>query len=62
MLSRSLCACKSAARYDEWRTELLYAMAHVEAFIDFGDDEGIEDDVMQQALLRIVRISIAHPR
>ena len=25
-------------------------MAHVEAFIDFGEDEGIEDDVMTEAL------------
>jgi hypothetical protein len=33
--------------YDGWRLEILRIMAHIEAFIDFGDDEGIEDDVMQ---------------
>jgi len=32
--------------YDGWRLEILRIMAHIEAFIDFGDDEGIEEEVL----------------
>lgn len=31
--------------YDTWRTQLIQGMALVEALIDFGEDENIEDDV-----------------
>eukprot|EP01138_Halocafeteria_seosinensis_P013096 gb/GECG01013374.1/.p1 GENE.gb/GECG01013374.1/~~gb/GECG01013374.1/.p1 ORF type:complete len:362 (+),score=38.07 gb/GECG01013374.1/:1-1086(+) len=35
-----------ARLYDGWRKELLQALAHIEAFLDFGDDEeDIGDDV-----------------
>lgn len=39
--------------YDRWRAEILRAMAHVEAYIDFGEDEGLEDEVMQQAVAQV---------
>eukprot|EP00037_Helgoeca_nana_P022036 m.223984 g.223984 ORF g.223984 m.223984 type:complete len:569 (+) comp25865_c2_seq5:346-2052(+) len=54
-------SAETTALYDSWRDELLHIMAHVEAFIDFGEDEGIEDDVMQQALARLatLRVTIA---
>ncbi|KAK3907884.1 tRNA modification GTPase GTPBP3, mitochondrial [Frankliniella fusca] len=32
--------------YDRWRNSLLQSLAHVEAYIDFSEDENIEDDVM----------------
>jgi tRNA modification GTPase len=55
-------SAETTALYDSWRDELLHIMAHVEAFIDFGEDEGIEDDVMQQALARLatLRVTIAN--
>ncbi|KAG0098744.1 tRNA modification GTPase gtpbp3, mitochondrial [Podila epicladia] len=35
--------------YDNWRTQLIQSMALVEALIDFGEDENIEDDVYDNA-------------
>ncbi|KAF9312605.1 tRNA modification GTPase gtpbp3, mitochondrial [Podila horticola] len=35
--------------YDTWRTQLIQSMALVEALIDFGEDENIEDDVYDNA-------------
>lgn len=32
-------------RYDQWRAALLRAAAHVEAVLDFGEDEAIADEV-----------------
>lgn len=31
--------------YETWRTQLIKSMALIEALIDFGEDENIEDDV-----------------
>jgi tRNA modification GTPase len=45
-----------AARYSAWRHELLIALAHVEAVIDFGDDE---DDVDGAAVWDAVRPRVA---
>ena len=36
--------------YGRWRDELLRCMAHVAAFIDFGEDEGIHGDTLAAAL------------
>lgn len=33
-----------SAQYDAWREEIVGCLAHVEAFIDFGDEE---DDVTE---------------
>ncbi|KAG0004501.1 mitochondrial splicing system protein [Entomortierella chlamydospora] len=35
--------------YDSWRTQLIQSMALIEALIDFGEDENIEDDVYDNA-------------
>ncbi|KAJ1947388.1 tRNA modification GTPase gtpbp3, mitochondrial [Kickxella alabastrina] len=35
--------------YDRWRTQLVGARAQMEAFIDFSEDENIEDGVVPQA-------------
>ena len=37
--------------YEAWRSELLGALAHTEAVIDFGDDEM---DVTDEAYQRVV--------
>ena len=39
--------------YETWRTELLTSLAHVEAMIDFGDDEL---DVMQETSYQNIAI------
>jgi hypothetical protein len=35
--------------YDAWRHDVLHALAHVEALIDFGDDERIDDSIMSRS-------------
>ena len=35
--------------YDDWRLQLTHCMAHIESYIDFGEDEGIESDVFDAA-------------
>lgn len=32
--------------YNKWRTQLIRCIAHIEAYIDFSEDENIEDDVL----------------
>ncbi|KAJ6635908.1 tRNA modification GTPase GTPBP3, mitochondrial [Pseudolycoriella hygida] len=32
--------------YDQWRTKLIRCLAHIEAFIDFAEDENIESDTL----------------
>ena len=39
--------------YDQWRVEMYHCIAYIEAFIDFGEDEGIEDDAMAESLQRL---------
>ncbi|KAF9579318.1 tRNA modification GTPase gtpbp3, mitochondrial, partial [Lunasporangiospora selenospora] len=39
--------------YDNWRTELIKSMALVEALIDFGEDENIEDDVYDTVIEKV---------
>ncbi|KAG0074301.1 tRNA modification GTPase gtpbp3, mitochondrial [Podila epicladia] len=39
--------------YDNWRTQLIQSMALVEALIDFGEDENIEDDVYDNVVSKI---------
>lgn len=38
--------------YESWRTQLIKNMALVEAIIDFGEDEGIEDDIIDKGMRR----------
>lgn len=35
--------------YGDWRTRLLRTLAHIEAYIDFSEDENIEEGVFEQA-------------
>ncbi len=35
--------------YQGWKTRLVQCLAHIEAYIDFGDDENIEDGVLADA-------------
>ncbi|GJJ70873.1 tRNA modification GTPase [Entomortierella parvispora] len=39
--------------YDSWRTQLIKSMALIEALIDFGEDENIEDDVYDNVLEKV---------
>jgi tRNA modification GTPase len=39
--------------YNKWRKEILRNVAHLEAFIDFSEDENIEDGVMEQVMSSI---------
>ena len=36
--------------YNSWRTRLIKNIAHVEAFIDFSEDENIEPDVLDKVV------------
>lgn len=46
--------------YERWRTVLVRSIAHVEAYLDFGEDEGIEDDAVHHALAEVRPVSL-HP-
>ncbi|KAF9115360.1 tRNA modification GTPase gtpbp3, mitochondrial [Mortierella sp. AM989] len=39
--------------YDTWRTQLIQGMALIEALIDFGEDENIEDDVYDNVVAKV---------
>ncbi|ORZ14440.1 tRNA modification GTPase TrmE [Lobosporangium transversale] len=39
--------------YDSWRTELIKSMGLIEALIDFGEDENIEDDVYDNVVDKV---------
>lgn len=39
--------------YSGWRQKLIRIMGHVEAYIDFGEDEGIEADTIANALHQV---------
>ncbi|KAF9122771.1 tRNA modification GTPase gtpbp3, mitochondrial [Mortierella sp. 14UC] len=39
--------------YERWRTELIKSMALIEALIDFGEDENIEDDVYDNVVAKV---------
>ncbi|XP_034249068.1 tRNA modification GTPase GTPBP3, mitochondrial [Thrips palmi] len=43
--------------YNRWRTVLLQNLAHVEAYIDFSEDENIEDDVMANVIDSLRKLS-----
>lgn len=47
-------------QYEKWRKTLLSCLAHVEAVIDFGDDNDIESGVAQEVLpvVRALRIEL----
>jgi tRNA U34 5-carboxymethylaminomethyl modifying GTPase MnmE/TrmE len=39
--------------YHRWREQLMHHLAHLEAWIDFGEEEAIEENVFEQGRLRI---------
>ncbi|KAJ1528095.1 hypothetical protein ONE63_008011 [Megalurothrips usitatus] len=43
--------------YNKWRNTLLQDLAHVEAYIDFSEDENIEDDVMDRVDESLTKLS-----
>jgi tRNA U34 5-carboxymethylaminomethyl modifying GTPase MnmE/TrmE len=42
--------------YENWRKQLIENMAFLEAIIDFGEDENIEDGVLERG--KIVKLKI----
>ena len=43
-------------QYEAWRGALLSCLSHVEAVIDFGEDEQLADDVAAEVLPRVVAL------
>ncbi|KAE8743600.1 hypothetical protein FOCC_FOCC010745, partial [Frankliniella occidentalis] len=43
--------------YDGWRNTLLQSLAHVEAYIDFSEDENIEDGIMHDVKDSITKLA-----
>lgn len=43
-------------QYEAWRAALLSCLSHVEAVIDFGEDEQLADDVAAEVLPRVVAL------
>lgn len=37
--------------YKEWRDKILKCLAHVEAYIDFSEEENIEDNVLEEGTI-----------
>ena len=48
--------------YQRWRTDLVQCMAHVNAFIDYGDNDGIEEDEVMDPTRAKVRAIVAEMR
>ncbi|XP_059155395.1 tRNA modification GTPase GTPBP3, mitochondrial-like isoform X2 [Physella acuta] len=42
--------------YAQWRTRLIKCMANTEAFIDFHEEENIEDDILESVTTEVFRI------
>lgn len=35
--------------YDEWRSTIIKSLAYVEAFIDFSEEENVEDNALEES-------------
>jgi tRNA modification GTPase len=44
--------------YGKWREKLIRNIAHIEAFIDFSEDENIEDNVLDNVQEQLVNLTI----
>lgn len=44
--------------YDNWRKRLIRCAAHLEAYIDFAEDENIEDDVIVQLTKELKKLLV----
>lgn len=42
--------------YSEWRNDIIKALANVEAYIDFHEEENIEDDVLEQVNRKLSKL------
>lgn len=42
--------------YQKWRTKLIRIIAHVEAYIDFSEDDNIEEGVLDQVLEDVIQL------
>lgn len=38
--------------YDEWRKEIIKSLANVEAFIDFNEEDNVEDNVLDEGIFK----------
>jgi tRNA modification GTPase len=47
-----------SALYNKWRKQILRSVAHLEAFIDFSEDENIEDGVLEGVMSSISEINV----
>ncbi|XP_058807558.1 tRNA modification GTPase GTPBP3, mitochondrial isoform X2 [Phymastichus coffea] len=43
--------------YSSWRAKLLKSLAHIEAYIDFGEEENIETDVFEQSNINLKQLA-----
>ena len=43
-------------QYESWQKLLLQCLANVEAVIDFGEDEGIAEEVAEQVLPKVQQL------
>ncbi|XP_052805727.1 tRNA modification GTPase GTPBP3, mitochondrial-like [Mya arenaria] len=43
--------------YQQWRTDIIKSVADLEAFIDFSEDQDIEDEVVQQVHARVGKLN-----
>lgn len=44
--------------YCKWRSQLVRSIAHIEAYIDFSEDENIEDDVLDTVKNELERLTV----
>ena len=44
--------------YNQWNAALVRVLAHVEAFIDFGEDENIEDGILDGSCTAVWQCSL----
>ena len=35
--------------YKEWRRSIIKCLANIEAYIDFGEDENVDDNILQES-------------
>ena len=44
--------------YSQWREDIIKSLANVEAYIDFHEEENIEDDILEQGANSILITNI----
>lgn len=46
--------------YNEWRESIIKCLANVEAYIDFNEEENVEDHVLDEGVLFFFNFKITH--